>query len=116
MDYTTWKKERDAKAQKALLAARVQQAARASVIDEAVQGRLNRSDQLLAASRADRAKSTPAGRLTIGVDGEAVYTPEEEQVLRAMGKDPKVLAVTRKARNFTEYKRLKAEAEGVSAT
>jgi len=46
-------------------------------------------------------------------DGEATnMTAEQTAVAIAAGKDPKILAVTRKARNFTEYKQLKAKAAG----
>ena len=46
-------------------------------------------------------------------DGEASeMTAEDKQAVEAAGKDPVVFAATRKARNFTEYKSLKAKAAG----
>jgi hypothetical protein len=46
-----------------------------------------------------------------GDDGATGLTADDKAALVAAGKDPEVFAATRGARNFTDYKRLKAEAQ-----
>ena len=43
---------------------------------------------------------------------DAAYSLEEQKTIRAAGKDPAMLQKVRGARNFQDYKRLKAEAKG----
>jgi hypothetical protein len=62
----------------------------------------------------DSVPKNPTGRGFIsGVpneDGAPGYTPEQKEQIRALGKDPELLAKTRGSKNFTEYKRRKEAA------